>query len=312
MSLLPSVFSEAWEYGCFQQSGKVKVKISIESAWWYMRIIFALLMLIVSEVGIGADAPLREQEVEAFRFGIAPQQSMRELAKRWSPIIRYIGERSGVPLQFQSAASLADFQNEIKGGRYDITFVNAYHYAAIKKATGYRVFLQEKDAKFVGMMVVRKDSPYQSIKDLDGKQVAYPGPTFVTTMLAHTYLTANNVKVTPNYVVSMDSVYRTVAKGLFDAGQGEMRTFEIMDPAVRDQLRILWTADPLPPFAFVVHPRVPLATIRKIQDVMVKMTEDPVGVELLKAVNMKGFVEAQVAEYELMGNLKLVAPDLPP
>lgn len=273
-----------------------------------MKYIFLILVLLVSQPAIADEvSPSGKKSANLLSFAIVPQQSPRELAKRWGPIIQYISERSGVPLQFQTANSLATYQQEMKAGQYDISFINAYYYVAFSKEAGYKVFAQEKDTKFIGVMVVRKDSPYQTLEELDGKQLALPGPTAITSMLAYTHLKAKNIHFTASYVISMDSVYRAVAKGLFPAGQGEMRTFGSMDPEIRDQLRILWSSEPMPPFTFSAHPRVPQASLQKIQRTMLKMADDPVGVELLKAVNMKGFAAAQDSEYESVRKLKLLA-----
>jgi len=278
-----------------------------------MPYIFLILLLLAGRPVTAAEvAPTGAQPPALLHFAITPQQSPRELAKRWGPIIQYISERSGVPLQFKTAKDLPTYQQEMKAGVYDISFINAYYYVAFSKEAGYKVFAQEKDAKFVGIMVVRKDSPYQTLADLEGKLLAFPGPTAVTSMLAYTQLKANNIHFSSNYVISMDSVYRAVAKGLFPAGQGEMRTFGSMEPEIRDQLRILWSADPMPPFTFSAHPRVPQAALQKIQQVMLKMGDDPEGLELLKTVNMKGIAAAHDNEYDAVRKLKLLTPEPPP
>lgn len=277
-----------------------------------MKYIWLILYLLIAqpvaavEVVSGSEMPST-----LLRFAIVPQQSPRELAKRWGPIIQYISERSGVPLQFQTANSLTTYQQEMKAGVYDISFINAYYYVAFSKEAGYKVFAQEKDAKFIGIMVVRKESTVQTIEELEGKQLAFPGPTAVTSMLANTHFKTKNIRFSTHYVISMDSVYRAVAKGLFPAGLGETRTFGSMEPEIRDQLRILWSADPMPPFTFSAHPRVPAASLQKIQQAMLAMAEDPKGLELLKAINMKGFAAAQASEYESVRKLKLLPLEEP-
>lgn len=278
-----------------------------------MHYIFLILCLLAGRLAGAAEiSPAGEHSPTSLRFAIVPQQSPRELAKRWGPIIQYITERSGVPLQFQTANSLTTYQQEMKAGLYDFSFINAYYYVAFSKEAGYKVFAQEKDAKFLGIMVVRKDSPYQTLEDLEGKELAFPAPTAVTSMLAYTQLKARNIHFSPNYVISMDSVYRSVAKGLFPAGQGEARTFGSMEAEVRDQLRILWSADPMPSFTFSVHPRVPQESLQKIQQVMLKMADDPEGLELLKAINMKGIAAAHDSDYEAVRKLKLLTMESPP
>ena len=275
-----------------------------------MKSIHWILLVALFSPLAAAEAPSTGGKPSAIlRFAITPQQSPRELAKRWGPIIQYVSERSGVPLQFQTAADLPTYQKEMKAGVYDITFINAYYYVAFSKVAGYKVFAQEKDAKFIGIMVVRKDSPYRTLKELEGKTLAFPGPTAVTTLLAYTHLKANNINVTLSYVTSMDSVYRSVAKGLFPAGQGEGRTFGAIDPEIRDQLRILWSAEPMPPFTFSAHPRVRQTDLLKIQKAMFEMDKDPRGIELLKSINMKGITPAQDSEYDTVRQLKLLTPE---
>jgi phosphonate transport system substrate-binding protein len=113
------------------------------------------------------------------------------------------------------------------------------------------------------------------------------------------------VKVTPQYVNSMDSVYRSVAKGLFPAGGGEMRTLGTIDPEVKNQLRILWASEALPPFTFVAHPRIPQAVVAKVQKAMDEMDQNPQGLELLKAINFKGVDSAADADYNAMRKLNI-------
>ncbi len=277
-----------------------------------MKVIFLVWLFLMAQPVTALEiTSINESSPSLLRFAIVPQQSPRELAKRWGPIIQYISERANVPLQFQTANSLTTYQQEMKAGVYDIAFINAYYYVAFSKEAGYKVFAQEKDAKFISIMVVRKDSPVQTIEELNGKQLAFPGPTAVTSLLANTHLKARNVHFSTNYVLSMDSVYRAVAKGLFPAGLGEARTFGSMEPEIRDQLRVLWSADPMPPFTFSAHPRVPPASLQKIQQAMLAMADDPKGLELLKAVNMKGFAVAHASEYEAIRKLKLLPLEEP-
>jgi len=278
-----------------------------------MRIILSLLLLLLGpSASSGEVITSVEQAGPIFRFALPPHQSPRELAKRWGPLIRHVGEHAGVNLQFQTAHSFSDYQQEMKAGRYDVSIISSYYYAAVDRAVGYTPLVHEKDAKFEGIMVVRKDSPYKTMADLKGVQIAYPGPTAITTLLAHTYLKANDIDYTPKYVVSLDSVYLSVAKGLFVAGQGEKRTFGGIDPAIRDQLRILWSADPIPPFVVIAHSRVPQATQKRIQQVMQSMGDTKETIELLSAINMKGFVIPDPSDYDEVRKLRLLTPDPSP
>jgi phosphonate transport system substrate-binding protein len=243
---------------------------------------------------------------EGYTFGIGPVQSATELAKRWTPIMQYLTEKSGVPLQFKTSKDIPTFQQQMSEGAYDFAHINPYHYLLYHKSSGYTAFAREKDGKLVGVLLVKKDGPIQEVSQLSAKTIAFPAANaLAATWLPMHMLQEKNIAVTPQYVNSMDSVYRSVAKGLFPAGGGEMRTFGTIDPEVKSQLRILWISDALPPFAFAAHSRVPKKIVAKVQKAIVEMDTDPRGIELLKANNFKGIEFSNDAEYDAMRKMNI-------
>lgn len=236
-----------------------------------------------------------------YTFGIGPTQSATELTKRWSPFIQYLSEKSGVPLQFKTSSDLAIFKQQFLNSVFDFGLLNPYHYLISRKASGYTAFAHEKNEKLYALLVVRKDSPITDVKQLKGKTLAFPSPTaFIGTWVQMAMLKENNIDVYRQYVNSMDSSYLSVAKGLFPAGGGESRTWGALDPKVKKQLRVLWNSEAYPPFAFMVHPRVPQGDVLKVLHAMETMDTDPQGIELLKAVNMKGIEKATDEDYNKM------------
>lgn len=247
-------------------------------------------------------------EKKVFSLGIGPQQATTELAKRWGPVTRYLSEKTGYDIQFHTTKDIPSYQKNMREGLYDLAYMNPYHYTLFRKAANYDAFAQEKDATLTGVLVVHKDSPYKSVKDLDGKTGAFPAPGVPTAVvLPFAHFKEMNVRVTPSYVVSHDSVYRAVAKGMYAVGGGEERTFNGMDPEVRDQLRVLWNTQALPPFLFAAHPRVPAVAVQRIREAMLKMDQDPVAKPLLKAINLKGISPAQDSDYDVVRRLNIQA-----
>lgn len=268
-------------------------------------ILFGLL-LFFQNIAAAAEVP-----VGGYSFGIGPQQSPSELAKRWIPIMQYLSEKSGQPLHFQTAKDIPSFQEQMKVGAFDFAFINPYHYLVFHKSAGYLAFAQEQSGKLIGIVVVKKDGPVQELSQLNGQTVAFPSANaLAATWLPMRQLREQGVSVTPQYVNSMDSVYLSVAKGLFLAGGGEMRTFGTIDPHVRAQLRVLWTSEALPPFAFVAHPRVPKEVIAKVQKAMDAMDGNAEGRNLLKTINFKGVVKAQDSDYQAMRAMQIKPPEI--
>ncbi|HEY9098522.1 MAG TPA: phosphate/phosphite/phosphonate ABC transporter substrate-binding protein [Thiobacillus sp.] len=245
-------------------------------------------------------------ETPTLKFGIPPQQSPTELTKRWTPILQYLSKQSGLILELKTAKDIPTFHQQIMEGHFDIVFVNPNTYVAANKVIGYQAFAKEKNGKSQSFIVVRKDGGIHHLSQLNGQTMAFPSHTaFMATILPLKQLEDNKVPVKIQYVVSIDSVYRSVAKGLFVAGGGESRTFGALDPAIRDQLTLLWQSDELPAFPFFAHPRVKPEILEKLQKAMLEIGQTSQGSELLKAVNIKALDQASDAEYDAIRKLNL-------
>ena len=243
---------------------------------------------------------------ETLSFGIPPQQSPVEVVKRWTPILQYLEKKAGVTLELKTAKDIPTYQQNIMDGAYDIAFVNPNTYVAANKLRGYQAFVHERDGKSYGIIVARKNGPITQVAELHERTMAFPSNFAVmATILPLKQLEEQKIPVRIQYVVSMDSVYRSVAKGLFLAGGGESRTFGSLDPEIRDQLVVLWRSEELPPFPFFAHPRVSAATVSRLQNAMINMAQDPEGQALLKVVNIKGLEKSSDADYNGVRKLNL-------
>lgn len=252
----------------------------------------------------------REQNQGAgLSFGIGPQQSTGELARRWVPVLDYIQRRSGIALHFATGKDIPTYQREVGAGKYDFVYINPYHYTLSHASAGYEAFAQEKDAELVGVLVVARDSPVRSLAELHGKELAFPAPAAITaTVLPLREFARQKIAVTPRYVTSHDSVYRAVAHGHYIAGGGEARTFANAKPEVRARLRVLWRTQALPSFVFAAHPRVPLAVRKRVEAAMFAMHTQPEGLRLLQAINFKGIAPAKDADYDRVRRLDINLP----
>jgi phosphonate transport system substrate-binding protein len=240
-----------------------------------------------------------------YTIGIAPQQSASELAKRWVPIIKYWSDTAGHSFHFRTAKDIDTFQKDLSAGLYDIMFVNAHHYTVFNQTPGYAVFAHEMGCANAGIIVVAKSGEVQRLEQLSGATIAFSSPNAVIgTWLPGAHLANLGVAFVPKYVKSMDSVYLGVAKGLFPAGGGELRTFGSLDAEIKSNLRILWKNE-FPCHPFSAHPRVPPEVVQQLQKAMLGMHKNTEGVSMLKLVNIQGFVASKDADYQAVRKLNL-------
>ena len=146
---------------------------------------------------------------------------------------------------------------------------------------------------------MRRGSAIHELQELDGEEIAFPAPrAFAATLLTRAGLDAGGVDYTPKFVSSHDSVYLNVAKGRFAAGGGIMRTFNSVDPAIRDQLEILWTTPGYTPHALAFHPRIPDPIRSKIVRAVTQLDDDDEGRGLLQALDIESFEEASDEDWD--------------
>ena len=231
---------------------------------------------------------------KSYSFGIVPQQSATKLAKTWIPMLQLLQQKTGVSLRFATAPDIPTFEKRLARGEYDFAYMNPYHYTVFHESPGYLAFAREANKLIKGILVVRKDSPYQSAEDLDGQIIAFPAPaSFAATLLVRSYLQKIAVDYTPKFVSSHDSVYRAVTGGYTSSGGGIMRTLESVNPQVREQLRILWESHGYTSHAFAVHPRIPVNTVTQIQHAMLELSAEPSGISALENININKIEKAE-------------------
>jgi phosphonate transport system substrate-binding protein len=255
-----------------------------------------LLLAAVPPSNVAADEVAGQK---GFTFGIVPQQAASKLARLWVPVIDDLGKSAGLDLKFRTAPDIPEFERRVAAGEYDFAYMNPYHYTVFSSEPGYRAFAKAKGQTLKGILVVRKDSPLRNPRELSGATLAFPAPAaFAASVLTRAYLTQEGIEFKPKFVSFHDSVYLAVAKGIYPGGGGVIRTFESLDPDVRDQLRILWTTKGYTPHAFAVHPRVTAAAVSDLAEAMVAMGQTEEGRALLEPLSMDGFETARDEDWD--------------
>ena len=249
---------------------------------------------------------------ETYTIGIVPQQSAVILARNWAPLLQYLEKNTGLSLRFKTAPTIPEFEQHLARGEYDFAYMNPYHYVVFSQAPGYQALVREKDTRLQGVLVVRKDSKIENISQLAGKGVAFPAPaSFAASVLPRIQLKKEGITFTPHFVNSHDSVYYTVARGIYPAGGGVVRTLNSAPPEIREQLRVLWTTDSFTPHAFAVHPKVTEKVRQAFILAMTKMATDPAATEILHNLSLHGWDAANDRDWDDLRKLHVDIKDAP-
>src|SRR5262245_594713 len=124
----------------------------------------------VSLVALGASG--FTQQHQPLSFGVIIWRSPTLTAQFWNPILRYVSERSGVPLQLKVAPTGTDHSAMVRRGELDFLYSN-HNFIKENSASGYRVFARTEGDAERGEIVVLETSPIQALADLEGQEMVF-------------------------------------------------------------------------------------------------------------------------------------------
>lgn len=240
----------------------------------------------------------RAHAADSYVFAVVPQFERRWLVEIWNPIVGAVAARSGLRLRLTTTLSVVDFERQLSAGAYDFVFTNPYHILMERDRQGYVPLVRDR-APLRGILLVAKDSPVTSPRELDGKVLAVPSANAIgaSILIRADLERLFGVRVQVRDVRTHASVYLHVANGLVDAGGGVQKVLEEQDSDVRERVRVLYTTRELPSHPVAAHPRVPIAAREAVRRAFLELQATEEGARLLAQVPMRPAVSASMADY---------------
>ena len=224
-------------------------------------------------------------ESPKYSFSVVPQYSAIELHKDWAPLLARLSKDTGFAMELKITTSIPLFEASFLKGEPDFAYMNPYHAVMAKKAQAYVPLLRDSKP-LTGVLVVRKDSPYKTLKDLNGQKIAFPAPNaFGASLYMRALLTEEAaIHFEPSYVKTHSNVFRHVIRKEAAAGGSVNAALNDELPEVRELLQILYQTPPVASHPVVAHPRVPVAAQKALAQSFLALTQDAEGRALLKDI----------------------------
>lgn len=247
----------------------------------------------------------KEGSVCHYKVGVVPQFEQRRIFAVWSTILDNLKAKTGCEFELVGSQTIIEFEKAFKAGVYDFAYMNPYHAVMAKKAQGYVPILRSGKKKLKGVLVVKKDSTIQDVKELSEKELAFPSPNALgASLLMRAELAKKyDTPVKPKYVKTHSSVYLHVAKGLTVAGGGVGRTLAEQPDHIKNSLRVLHTTTPVNAHPFVAHRRVGEKQRKKIQEAWLDLAVEQAT--LFDGIPMKGSIATTYDDYIVLEDFGL-------
>lgn len=242
---------------------------------------------------------------KALTFNVLNQRSVALTAQYWNPILTYVSEKSGVPLELKLAKTTKEGNAIAEKGGFDFLYTNHF-FTPERDRLGYKVIARPAGPGIRSQIVVPKDSPIQSLQDLEGKEVAFVTPDGFT-----------------GYWLPMDALLKAKVNvkvafaGNQEASSAQLKVNKIAAAGVNSTImaryarreafeyRALWTSDIYQDLCIMANPKVPKDKVAAVRNAFVSMVKDPdgrkileAGNELLKSNGELGFAAAENHDYD--------------
>lgn len=244
-------------------------------------------------------------EQQTYAFNVLIQRSISLTAQYWNPILTYVSNKSGVPLELKLAKTAQEGNANSELGKYDFLYTNHF-FTPTRDRLGYKVIARPAGPGIQSQIVVPMDSPIQSLADLEGKEVAFVSPdAFAGYWLPLDALLRAKVSV------------KVVFAGNQEAAQAQLKVNKVAAAGVNStvmarygrregfQYRALWTSELYQDLCIMANPKVPADKVAAVRAAFIGMVQDPAGrqileagSELLKSTSELGFVAAENPDYD--------------
>lgn len=253
-----------------------------------------------STLGLAAlGAPALAQE-KVYNFSPVNQASIPLMASYWNPIIAYVSEKSGVKLGRTSA----DTTSYVLAQEVDFVFSN-HLFSPEREQLGWRVFGRRQTPPIHGQIIVPADSPIKELAQLEGKDVAFPGPeALVAYKFPYAHLLSRKINVRVVFGGNMDGALTQLYSGKVAACGVNSQLAESHARREGKAYRVLWSSDALHDLALMASARVPDKDMQAVARAFVNMHKDPRGLAILEqgsqALGLTGeahFIASDGSEY---------------
>jgi len=278
-------------------------------------------LALLTAFGAAAQTGAWQKKYPVVKYGVIPVETQTSTTKTMDAFLHHAEKQTGVKWELYQATDYSGVMNALIAGQINLAWLSGFSYCQTnmdsKGGVEPLVAASEPDGSmgYNAVVVVRTDSPYKTIDDLKGKVVARTDPLSGSGYLIPTAAFRAMGKPVDEYFKSPLSGGHPqsvlgVLKGTYDAAFtwtskndniGNLRQMMNKGLLKREEIRIIWTSEPLPSPPVVIRKDVPadmradmLKLFTGLKDADMKLAE------AVAQGKTGGMVPVSHKDYELM------------
>lgn len=233
---------------------------------------------------LGLQSAARSSETEQpYLFNVLNHRSVALTAQYWNPILSYVSRRAGVPLELRLNRTSKENTAIAETGVYHFLYTNHF-FTPERDRLGFRVIARPTGPGIRAQIVVNKDSSIKSLRELEGKEVAFPTPDgFTGYWLPMDQLLRNKINVKAVFSGNQEASFAQLRVNKVDAAGVNSQALEVYSRRENFEYRVLWTSEIYGDLCIMANPKVPAEKVAAVRAALINMAKDPEGLKILQA-----------------------------
>lgn len=246
-------------------------------------------------------------------IGFIPQGNAVFMVKKWQPLADYLAKELDMPVEMVFRRSYREIITALSNAEIDVCLTGSFVYVQTQEETNIRPLVRRKkygSDLYHSIMVVRKDSQINSLKDLHGKKFAFTDEDSTAGYLLPVAMMRQRGISDPEryfseviYTGNHDSALLAVHTCSVDGVALSTTRWRPENPKVKE-LKIIWKSEPVPLGPFSVRGGLDKDLAQRIKEAFLKIGKTPETRDLSDHIQIEGFEEASDSDYDIIRKVR--------
>ena len=233
---------------------------------------------------------------------IHPYRTAETLTKNFTPLAEYLGQAIGIPVRVQISTSYKSHSQQIGAGQFDLAYLGPAPYVQITHTYGPKIILGRMEVSgspyFHAIIIARKDSSIDTLKDLAGKKFAFGDPNSTMSHFVPRFMLSEaGIDITDLKEHAFLGMHANVALGViggyYDAGGIKENIF---DTYKNRGIKLVAKSQPISEHLLVASKKLPPATIETLRQALFTLHSPAILSPIKKTLT--GIVPATDQDYD--------------
>jgi phosphonate transport system substrate-binding protein len=247
---------------------------------------------------------------------VAAMVSPEENFFHYNDIFDYVSSKLGKKILFKQRKSYREVNELLNHQELDFAFICSGAYIEAEKDFDAEILAipqMKGKTEYYAYIIVRKDSNFKRFEDLKGQSFAFTDPLSNTGCLYPKYLMKKMDESEEKffsriiYTYAHDYSIQAVESKLVDGASVDSLIFDYIQknsPQNMANLKIIKKSKPFGMPPVVVHPKLDSNLKRELQSILLNMSTDSQGKEVLSHLGIERFVLGKDKDYDSIRNMK--------